>query len=285
MIPQRGFRMYGWENCPEVVRDQIGRFLLALREILKDNLIGVYLHGSLAMGCFNPRRSDVDLLAVTKQGMSIEEKRRIVQLLLCISGSPSPLEISFLSQAELNPWRYPTPFDLHYSEEWRNQYVEGLQSGEWRNWNERRLEDEDLAAHITITINRGITLYGPLPKEIFPRIPKEDYIASILSDFQWACDRIRENPVYGILNLCRVYLYLLEGRISSKEEAGSWAILNLPGEFQDILLQALEIYRGDRNEDQFDDTLLKRFVSYMRRRVSELRDTSHKDRLKDRCDI
>ena len=30
------------------------------------NLTGVYLHGSLAMGCFNPKKSDIDLLVVVE---------------------------------------------------------------------------------------------------------------------------------------------------------------------------------------------------------------------------
>ena len=29
-------------------------------EILGDNLIGIYLHGSVAFGCYNPLLSDID---------------------------------------------------------------------------------------------------------------------------------------------------------------------------------------------------------------------------------
>jgi len=32
------------------------------KEILEDSLVGIYLHGSAAMGCFNPAKSDIDLL-------------------------------------------------------------------------------------------------------------------------------------------------------------------------------------------------------------------------------
>ena len=31
--------------------------------ILQDRLIGVYLHGSAVMGCFNPEKSDIEALA------------------------------------------------------------------------------------------------------------------------------------------------------------------------------------------------------------------------------
>ena len=34
------------------------------RKIFGENLTGVYLHGSLAMGCFNPDKSDIDLIIV-----------------------------------------------------------------------------------------------------------------------------------------------------------------------------------------------------------------------------
>jgi streptomycin 3"-adenylyltransferase len=262
--------MYGWNDCPETVRDQVERFLSVLREILSDNLVGVYLHGSLAMGCFNPKRSDIDLLAITRRGMSVEEKRRIAELLLNISGSPYPIEVSFLSERDLNPWEHPTPFDLHYSEMWRRQYEEDLSSGRWRDWNEERHKDEDLAAHITVILNRGISLYGPSPRVVFPSIPEKDYIASILSDFEWARDRIIEDPVYGVLNLCRVYRYLLEGRISSKEEIGVWALRSLPGEFHGIIAQALEIYRGKDEDTPFDKTTLEKFATYMGESVKTL---------------
>lgn len=49
------------------------------REILKDNLIGVYLHGSLAMGCFNPKLSDVDFIVVVERKLSVDEKKERIE--------------------------------------------------------------------------------------------------------------------------------------------------------------------------------------------------------------
>ncbi|GCE14995.1 hypothetical protein KTT_48540 [Tengunoibacter tsumagoiensis] len=37
-----------------------------LQTLLNDNLIGVYLHGSLAMNCFNPQHNDLDLLVLNQ---------------------------------------------------------------------------------------------------------------------------------------------------------------------------------------------------------------------------
>ncbi len=46
---------FGWANCPAAVGTQVNTFIDALQAILGDKLVGVYLHGSLAMGMFQPR--------------------------------------------------------------------------------------------------------------------------------------------------------------------------------------------------------------------------------------
>ena len=51
------------------------RFVEKSIEILQDNLVGVYLHGSAVMGCFNPAKSDLDLIVVVKESMSETDKR------------------------------------------------------------------------------------------------------------------------------------------------------------------------------------------------------------------
>lgn len=55
-----------------VLEGIIKSFVEQSRSILGDNLAGIYLHGSAAMGCFNALRSDVDLLVVVKRDMADE---------------------------------------------------------------------------------------------------------------------------------------------------------------------------------------------------------------------
>jgi predicted nucleotidyltransferase len=38
--------------------------------IFEKKLTGVYLHGSIAMGCFNPRKSDIDILVVVEDAIT-----------------------------------------------------------------------------------------------------------------------------------------------------------------------------------------------------------------------
>jgi len=254
---------YSWMNCPDQVRRQVDGFLDGLREILAVDLIGVYLHGSLAMGCFNPQRSDIDLLVVTRQGMTVETKWRVAGLLLHCSNDPRPIEISFLSESDLQPWRHPTLFDFHFGEDWRKGLEEQMADGRWRTWNDEPRTDADLAAHITITSIRGTCLYGKPIAEVFPSVPREHYLASIVDDFEWAKDRIAANPVYFILNACRVLAYLREGRICSKDEGGEWALQALPPEFHPLVALALDVYRGARDDTPFDSDALNLFLQYM----------------------
>lgn len=261
---------YGWTECPGNIRPQVNDLLNAFRTVLGGDLIGVYLHGSLAMGCFNPEWSDVDLLAITQIRMRVETKRDIAEILLRCSAAPAPIELSFLLKQDIDSWRYPTPYDFHYSEDWREKIKGELSDGGWRSWNEELRTDPDLAAHITIIFNRGICLYGPPIGEIFHPIPKQHYIASIIEDFKWGRDRIDQYPRSFILNACRAHAYLLEDRICSKDEAGTWAIQILAEEFKDIVAQALEEYRGDCKEEQFDLSLLRRLAEHMAEQIEPL---------------
>ncbi|HEX7022497.1 MAG TPA: nucleotidyltransferase domain-containing protein, partial [Trueperaceae bacterium] len=138
---------------------------------LTDDLVGIYLHGSLAMGSFNPARSDVDLLVVTDRPMGLEVKRRMMALLLDRSKKPAPIEISFLCAPNLRPWRFPTPYDLHFSEDWRQRYEADLAHGAWRQEPDGERTDPDLAAHITVLNRRGLCLWGKPIADVFPEVP------------------------------------------------------------------------------------------------------------------
>ena len=83
----RTSRGYGWSDCPRPVRGQLLGFVSNLSEMLGNNLVGVYLHGSLAMGCFNPHASDIDVLVITHRRVG-RKKIRLASLALAASLKP-----------------------------------------------------------------------------------------------------------------------------------------------------------------------------------------------------
>lgn len=254
----------GWSNCPEETKQQILDLLVELTTLLEGNMIGIYLHGSLALGCFNPSSSDIDLLVLTDHEIPLPTKKALVQILLSISGVPHAIEISFLCQGNLTSWRYPTPFELHFSEEWRERFREDLTIGNWKHLSEQPQTDTDLAAHITVARQRGICLWGVPPEKVFPDIPPKDFLASVMSDLEWTLERLDQISVTGILNSCRTYAYLQERRICSKEEGAAWAVNELPAEFRPMVKMALAIYRSERSEhDVIDLEGAKRLIEYV----------------------
>lgn len=258
---------YDWTTSPEPVRRQVDAFALVCRDVLSTDLTGVYLHGSLAMGCFNPICSDLDLLVVVERHMTVEEKSHIARFLLENSGKPSPIEVSFLCMPDLHPWRHPAPYDFHYSEDWRQRYLKDLRDGAWQHWNDERHCDEDLAGHITAIRLRGLRLCGrPIP-EVFPPVPREDYVASIVADFEWAISKMDEIPVYAVLNGCRVWIYLADDRVCSKEEGATWAMEHLPESHRKSVSSALTLYRGQTPSHQLDRQRLAEFLDFIKQRI------------------
>jgi hypothetical protein len=233
------------KNCPARVIQQIEEVVDCVRSNLKGNLVAIYLHGSIAMGCFNPRAGDIDLLAVSKGTIARSARRAIVNCLLRASSRPVPVEATFVSRAQLRHWRYPTPFEIHFSESWRRKYTSGLNRTLARL---ARVRDVDLAIQIPTARQRGKCLYGRAAARVLPNVPDQDQIASVLQDFYWARRRISKIPAYFVLNACRIYAFLVTRRIYSKAEGCTWAIRRFPKEYRAVVRCARDAYRRGESE-------------------------------------
>jgi predicted nucleotidyltransferase len=227
------------------------------KEEMKDNLTGIYLHGSLAMGCFNPDRSDIDLLVICEREMNNGTKRKIIKRLLSLThGHRNQVEMSIVLKKYLDDFVYPTPFELHFFHPkylTDDDYICGGKG----------FADPDLAGHFTVAYHRGIRLCGQELKEIFKAIDRNDYIESIFNDIKDAPNEITENPVYFTLNLCRVLYYLKKGVVSSKKEGGEWGLNHLPPDYRETVQQCLDVYSGKAQEINLSNHTLVEFSNWM----------------------
>jgi len=268
---------YSWENCTPEIKEFVLTLQGEIKEVCNRNIIGIYLHGSLAMGGFNPNKSDIDILVVTKEPVFEKTKRRLAQLFLASSNSPFPIEISFLNMSVLHNWQHPCPYDFHYSEHWRERYVDELRKGTTEIINDAINVDPDLAAHITIMNHRGICLDGEPIIEVFPSVPKKDYVSSIMEDYEDCLKNIVNDPIYCSLNLLRVLLYLKEGVISSKQEAGKRGLEILPIELKTTIRKVVDDYSGKTETGRYDSEELHIYKNYINTEIQEL-NTSQKTR-------
>ncbi len=241
-------------------------YVAQCREILAGMLVGVYLHGSAAMGCFNGSQSDIDLLIVVSGSIPDVTKRRLMDMTVAHNehAPAKGIEMSVVCREVCDPFVYPTPFELHFS----NAHIDWYRRDPEDYIAKMNGTDKDLAAHFTITRHRGITLYGEEIENVFAPVPPEDYLDSIWNDIEGAEDDILRDSVYITLNLCRVLGYARDGRVLSKLEGGEWGITSLPEEFRELISAALEQYRGGRMMIVNPD-VAGRFAGFMLDRIME----------------
>ena len=236
--------------------------------ILADNLVGIYLHGSAAMGCYNPAKSDLDLIVVTQSGLTDACKRNYMDMVTELDASlpiglsvdlhHGGIEMSLVRKDVCKPFLYPTPFELHFSRghlAWYRRDPDGY----IRNM---RGTDKDLAAHFTVIRDRGKRLYGQPIETVFGEVPKADYLDSIQNDIAGARAEIVESTMYLTLNLARVLAFETDGLVLSKKEGGEWALRNLPPEYHPLIQLALDDYEGD-SAVQYDPASAGRYADYM----------------------
>lgn len=118
--------------------------------------------------------------------------------------------------------------------------------------------DPDLAAHFTILRKYGITLAGEAVEEVFGEVPREAYLDSIRQDVENALEDVCKEPVYIILNLCRVAAFVREDRILSKAAGGEWGLSRLPEKYHKLIRDALAAYQWDEAK-VFDPILDREF--------------------------
>lgn len=230
----------------------LNQFVDRMKEVLNKNLTGIYLHGSLAMGCFNPQKSDLDLIVITEDFISDLQKMQIMQYIVRLNeeAPPKGLEISFVLRKWCNPFVYPTPFELHFSPAHLKRFLDDPSD----YIEKMKGTDIDLAAHFSIINRFGVVLYGEEIDRVFAEVPEEYYRKSICADVENAVNDIIENPIYITLNLCRVLAFMKNGLYLSKEQGGKWGIESL-SEYRSVISEALNCYTSDRNMTAYAEDL------------------------------
>lgn len=239
------------------------QLLSEVQTILGDQLVGMYLYGSLAYGDFNPQRSDIDFLVVTADKLSdaLITALEAMHARLIANGLEwaERLEGSYLSLAALRrhdpaegPW--PQIHDEHF-------FI-GHHSSDWI-----------IQRHIVREC--GIVIAGPDPRPLIDPLSPDDlrWAAMDLLQKRWfpmldtpttLCDS--EYQAFAILTICRALYTLEHGTSVSKPVAARWAqqVLGEPW------IEPIERARTwqDGAPDMLDEALA--FIAYTQERVRPL---------------
>ncbi len=206
------------------------------KNVLGEDLVGIYLCGSVALNDFVPDRSDVDAVIVTAvpisgvtlpalEAMHIEFVNGDLPLTKVFEGSYIPL--SDLSTHNTKNATYPRidcgeTLLVEHSSWWViDQYV---------------------------LMEHGIIIDGPSPNKLFTPVSQDELNQAIMNvlHHHWE-PKLQEHgelhipgyQVYAILTMCRILYSLQHGTIVSKRAAATWAKHSV----------------GERNASLIDDAL------------------------------
>jgi Domain of unknown function (DUF4111) len=244
---------------------QLGLITDTLVQQINGALIGVYLHGSLAMSCFQQSHSDIDVLAVVNKPLNAATKRDVMAEMLNLSGAPYPVDMRLIVEGNLYPWEHPVPFNLSFKESRRRELTSDLTTGQWRDWNALSEWDLDLAADICTAQNRGLTIWGEPLALALPTVPEPDVEDSLVYRLRGMRKTLDERKPFEIalyvLFACRTFAYVMDRETLSKSEAADWGA-HQPHGATDVVRQAKAIYEGAPIA-RFSHDNLGRFINYI----------------------
>jgi predicted nucleotidyltransferase len=241
--------------------------LPGVRDALGANLFGVYLIGSLALGDFDPKTSDVDVLVVTERPVSDGEFAVLAALHNRLPRLRNEFgqeyEVYYIERAALRRWEpgqqhlRAEPFaDLHWESHRANFVME--------RW---------------VLRERGLTLAGPEPKTLIDPVSADEIREAARSEIRIRIDdwaggqpmpawlRQRGSQGFEVETACRALYTVATGELCSKPRAVAWAMGTLPARWRP-LLQWSQRYKKDETPDESRLDEVIAFVRYAAERAS-----------------
>ena len=222
---------------PREVTDVVRELVEGVQRVLRDQLVGAYVTGSLSTGEFDDA-SDIDIVIVTEGELGDDEFDALEQLHVDIGKKDSrwatQLEVSYFPREDLR--RYDPGRSLHPR----------LDRGKGERLKMMH-HDSDWVAQRHMLRERGITITGPELKSLIdPVSPDElreamrplllDWIRPLLDE------RVpfagRGHQAHVVLTVCRILYTMEHGAVVSKREAATWAQENMHDRWQPLIERA-----------------------------------------------
>ena len=236
------------------VNEVLDLLLKSVQEILGNQLVGMYLYGSLSSGDFDPESSDIDFLVVTTSTLSdkaIAELRSMHQR-IWKSGLKwaSKLEGSYIPKRDIrrhDPQSAPCPT-----------------VNEGKFYLDKRGSDWIIQRHVIR--EQGTVLTGPDPKTLIDPVSPQDirravkgvlleWWAPMLEDPSWLKNHGSEYHAFAILSMCRALHALKHGTIVSKPMAARWAQEELGERWRQVIERSLSQPVSSEDHDLYNESL------------------------------
>ena len=241
--------LLGYNDLPSDISSQINDVVDIWKKHLGEHIVGIYLHGSIALGAFQPDSGDIDILVVTDGSLDVETKLEIAADIISIDNKPRPLEMSAVKLSDAMNWKTPGTSVFHYSGLWTKKYLKRLKNPDTEVYVvDHEFPDADVTSYIKLINQCGIVLFGRDIKEVFSDISDDDFWSAISADID-DYDFHDYDPRYfssNILILGRILSFKKKHKIMSKYDGGMWMIENVPDDLKYLPELAMRIwYEGE----------------------------------------
>ncbi|MGQ3889864.1 aminoglycoside adenylyltransferase domain-containing protein [Legionella sp. CNM-1927-20] len=240
-----------------MINNILQQLLLQIRPILSNELIGMYIGGSVATNNFNSKSSDIDCYVITTGSLAknkiqqLEEMHK--QFYLSKLTYAKKVEVSYISKPTLlnfNPHDTRPYFNegSFYLAHYRNNFI----------------------IELYVLREKGIPICGPNIKQLVKEITVKDLRLAMQKNLNeyWEpmlnnLAKLRRNDyqVFAILTMCRTLYTLETGMITSKIEAARWTISNNDNSaWKDLIEEAL-CWTQHHSFNRLEET--QQFIKYV----------------------
>jgi hypothetical protein len=221
---------------PEI-NSVLQELLSGVRAILGRRFVGMYLDGSLAIGDFEPDKSDLDFVVVTDGELSAQTFGDLKALHERIATGASKwtkeLEGSYIPQRALRHDRRPPAHP--YIDRGSTLAMVHQESGYW-------------VIHRHMLREHGVVLTGPPPRRLIDPVPPNELREAVLGILrEWWMPMLVHAPLlqnsfyrcYAVLTMARTLYTIRHGAIVSKPVAARWAEEALDRRWTPLIRDAL----------------------------------------------
>jgi hypothetical protein len=223
-------------NIPNDLSDLLHAMAADFRVTLRDNLVGLYLWGSLTYAAFDETCSDVDLVAVTQRDLDAREF--------------SELDAWFTNKKRQNRW--VARIDMRFVID--HEFLDNASRCCGYHHHTGKLTRHASDGNPIIWINvahSGITLCGKDAKLVAPHVSEQCLNNALRLELSYLKEDLTSNigdrsnkafihNAYAVLTACRILYSANRHTLASKDQAYRWAMETVPPLWQPVLRTAKE---------------------------------------------
>ena len=225
--------------------EEVNEAIYALRdsakEVLGDYYTGMYLYGSLALGDFDPGRSDIDPLIVTSEELpeDVIKNLEAMHRRLYRSGLKWAKKMSgiYIPLEDLKVYSRTGPKNPMFN---RDSFLVDRPDIDW-------------VFHRHVLFKFGVVIEGPPVRDIIDPVPPEQLKeAAFIFLRDWILltydDEIFQgegHQAYFVLSVCRCLYTFKNGDVTTKHKSAEWALEIVDSKWADLIRRAMNWHYGD----------------------------------------